>query len=121
MAGEEPMTEYEKQRLARIRENEARLEALGLRSLAASPLLRDTSTSAAAKRKQKGRSAEEDEEYVPSNEGGGQADKEEGGSSSESGQDDEGDGGSKASSRLRAKVPLFYHLVSLISPSFLID
>lgn len=38
MAGEEqPLTEYEKERLARIRENEARLEALGIRRLAASP------------------------------------------------------------------------------------
>jgi hypothetical protein len=120
MAGEEPMTEYEKQRLARIRGNEARLEALGLRSLAASPLLRNPSTSAAAKRKQKGRSAE-DEEYVPFDEGGGRDEEEEEGSSSESGQDDEGDGGSKASSRLRAKVPPFYHIVSSISASSLID
>ncbi|GJN02224.1 hypothetical protein PR202_ga19554 [Eleusine coracana subsp. coracana] len=61
MAEEEPMTEYEKQRLLRIRENEARLEALGLRSLAASPLLRNPSPSTASKRKQKGRSADEDE------------------------------------------------------------
>uniref|UniRef100_A0A453CFC9 Uncharacterized protein n=1 Tax=Aegilops tauschii subsp. strangulata TaxID=200361 RepID=A0A453CFC9_AEGTS len=44
MAGEEqPLTEYEKQRLARIRENEARLQALGIRRLAASPLLNQPS------------------------------------------------------------------------------
>ncbi|KAK3144139.1 hypothetical protein QOZ80_4AG0309250 [Eleusine coracana subsp. coracana] len=103
MAEEEPMTEYEKQRLLRIRENEARLEALGLRSLAASPLLRNPSPSTASKRKQKGRSADEDEEYVPSDEGGGEDEYEEEGSSSESGQDDEVDGGSKSSSRSHAK------------------
>ncbi|KAI4967364.1 hypothetical protein ZWY2020_028333 [Hordeum vulgare] len=49
MAGEEqPLTEYEKERLARIRENEARLEALGIRRLAASPLLNQPSSAAAA-------------------------------------------------------------------------
>ncbi|TVT98053.1 hypothetical protein EJB05_38572 [Eragrostis curvula] len=103
MAGEESMTEYEKQRLSRIRENEARLEALGLRGLAASLLPRNPSPSAAAKRKQKGRSADEDAEYVPSDEGGGEDDEEEERSSSESGQDDEVEGRSKSSSRSHAK------------------
>ncbi|KAL6651115.1 hypothetical protein ACP70R_010040 [Stipagrostis hirtigluma subsp. patula] len=99
--GAEPMTDYEKQRLLRIRENEARLEALGIRSLAASPLLRSPSpAAAAAKRKQKKRSADEDDEYVPSDEGGGGEEDE---SSSESGRDDEVDGESKSSSRSRTK------------------
>ncbi|OEL31545.1 hypothetical protein BAE44_0007435 [Dichanthelium oligosanthes] len=78
MAGDETdghMTEYERQRLLRIRENEARLEALGLRGLAASPLLRNPSPAAAAKGKQKKRSANEDEEYVPSDDGGGKSTK----------------------------------------------
>ncbi|GJN26891.1 hypothetical protein PR202_gb14858 [Eleusine coracana subsp. coracana] len=89
--------------MLRIRENEARLEALGLRGLAASPLLRNPSPSTASKRKQKGRSADEDEEYVPSDEGGGEDGDEEEGSSSESGQDDELDGGSKSSSKSHVK------------------
>jgi len=107
MAGDgtdEHLTEYERQRLARIRENEARLEALGLRGLAASPLLRNPSPAAVAKGKQKKRSADEDEEYVPSDDGRGQEDEDE--SSSESGQDDDMDGEGKSASRSRAKVPL---------------
>nr|CAB3487771.1 unnamed protein product [Digitaria exilis] len=103
MAGDEtdqPMTEYERQRLSRIRENEARLEALGLRSLAASPLLRNPSVAAAAKAKQKKRSADEDEEYAPSEDGGGEEDD---GSSSESGQDEEMDEEGKSASRSRNK------------------
>ncbi|CAN6276412.1 unnamed protein product [Urochloa humidicola] len=105
MAGDETdesLTEYERQRLSRIRENEARLEALGLRSLAASPLLRNPSPAAAAKEKQKKRSADEDEEYVPSDDACGE-DEEEEESSSESGQDDEMDGEGKSVSRSRAK------------------
>ncbi|XP_062226269.1 uncharacterized protein LOC133924649 [Phragmites australis] len=97
--GAQPMTDYEKQRLLRIRENEARLQALGLRGLAASPLLRNPSpAAAAAKRRQKKRSANEDDEYIPSNESGGEEE-----SSSESGQDDEMDRDSKSSSRSNAK------------------
>ncbi|CAN6229006.1 unnamed protein product [Urochloa humidicola] len=105
MAGDEAdesLTEYERQRLARIRENEARLEALGLRGLAASPLLRNPSPAAAAKEKQKKRSADEDEEYVPSDDGRGENDEEDE-SSSGSGQDDEMDGEGKSASRSRAK------------------
>ncbi|CAL5069098.1 unnamed protein product [Urochloa decumbens] len=105
MAGDETdesLTEYERQRLSRIRENEARLEALGLRGLAASPLLRNPSPAAAAKEKQKKRSADEDEEYVPSDDGRGEGDEEDE-SSSESGQDDEMDGEGKLLSRSRAK------------------
>lgn len=128
MAGDEtdqPMTEYERQRLSRIRENEARLEALGLRSLAASPLLRNPSVAAAAKAKQKKRSADEDEEYAPSEDGGGEEDD---GSSSESGQDEEMDEEGKSASRSRNKVRLVspfsslpvFHL-SLISVSPLVD
>ncbi|CAN6249506.1 unnamed protein product [Urochloa humidicola] len=106
MAGDEAdesLTEYERQRLARIRENEARLEALGLRGLAASPLLRNPSPAAAAKEKQKKRSADEDEEYVPSDDGRGENDEEDE-SSSGSGQDDEMDGEGKSASRSRAKA-----------------
>ncbi|KAJ1272020.1 hypothetical protein BS78_06G171200 [Paspalum vaginatum] len=104
MAGEEtdePMTEYERQRLSRIRENEARLEALGLRGLAASPLLRNPSP-AAAKGKPKKRSADEDEEYVPSEDGGGEEEEEEE-SSSGSGRDSEVDEEGKSAYRSRAK------------------
>jgi hypothetical protein len=106
MAGDESdesLTEYERQRLSRIRENEARFEALGLRGLAASPLLRNPSPAAAAKGKQKKRSADEDEEYVPSDDGRGEEEED---SSSESGQDEEMDGEGKSASRSRAKVPL---------------
>ncbi|RCV34710.1 hypothetical protein SEVIR_7G190400v4 [Setaria viridis] len=104
MAGDETdesLTEYERQRLSRIRENEARLEALGLRCLAASPLLRNPSPPAAAKGKQKKRSADEDEEYVPSDDGRGGDDEEESSSGSE--QDEEMDGDGKSASRSRAK------------------
>ncbi|WVZ86543.1 hypothetical protein U9M48_033302 [Paspalum notatum var. saurae] len=103
MAGEEtdePMTEYERQRLSRIRENEARLEALGLRGLAASPLLRNPSP-AAAKGKPKKRSADEDEDYVPYEDGGGEEEEEE--SSSGSGRDSEVDEEGKSAYRSRAK------------------
>lgn len=106
---DEPLTEYERQRLSRIRENEARLEALGLRGLAASPLLRSPSP-AAAQGKQKKRSADEDEEYVPSDDGGGA---EEGESSSESSQDEEVGGEGKSASRSRAKVRFGYHPSSM--------
>ncbi|KAL6903771.1 hypothetical protein ACP4OV_004584 [Aristida adscensionis] len=101
----QPMTDYEKQRLERIRENEARLEALGIRTLAASPLLRNPSpaaAAAAAEKKQKKRPAEEDDEYVPSDEGGG-GEEEEDESSSESGRDDEVDGEGESSPRARTK------------------
>lgn len=114
---DEQLTEYEKQRLSRIRENEARLEALGLRSLAASPLLRSPSPGT-AKGKQKKRSADEDEEYVPSDSGGGEDEDE---SSSESAQDEEVDGEGKSSSRSRAKVRgfPFPQLYAIHSSSFL--
>jgi hypothetical protein len=108
MAGEDqPLTDYEKERLSRIRENEARLQALGIRSLAASPLLNQPSSAAAAaaKRKQKKRSDDVDEEYLPSDETGGEEEEENGESSSAS---DEYDGKeTKASSRSRQKVPPF--------------
>lgn len=103
MAGEEdrPMTEYEKERLARIRENEARLQALGIRRIAASPLLQQPSAAvaAAAKRKQKDRSDDADEEYLPSDDGGGEEEEE---SSSASDQDVEEEE-IKTSSRSRQK------------------
>lgn len=108
MAGEDqPLTEYEKQRLARIRENEARLEALGIRRLAASPLLNQPSSAAAAagaKRKQKKRSDDADEEYLPSD-GGGGGEEEEEESSSAGDQDFEEE--FKASSRSNQKVSPF--------------
>jgi hypothetical protein len=107
MAGEDqPLTDYEKERLSRIRENEARLQALGIRRLAASPLLNQPSSAAAAaaKRKQKKRSDDVDEEYLPSDESGGEEEAH-GESSSAS---DEYDGKeTKASSRSRQKVPPF--------------
>ncbi|KAK1601103.1 hypothetical protein QYE76_007606 [Lolium multiflorum] len=104
MAGEDqPLTDYEKERLSRIRENEARLQALGIRRLAASPLLNQPSSAAAAaaaKRKQKKRSDDVDEEYLPSDESGGE-EEENGESSSAS---DEFDGKeTKPSSRSRQK------------------
>uniref|UniRef100_A0ACD5USV0 Uncharacterized protein n=1 Tax=Avena sativa TaxID=4498 RepID=A0ACD5USV0_AVESA len=105
MAGEDqPLTDYEKVRLSRIRENEARLQALGIRSLAASPLLNQPSSSssaaAAAKRKQKKRSDEADEEYLPSDEGGGE--EEENGESSSASDEYDGEE-TKSSSRSRQK------------------
>ncbi|KAM0915463.1 hypothetical protein ACQ4PT_010861 [Festuca glaucescens] len=105
MAGEDlPLTDYEKERLSRIRENEARLQALGIRSLAASLLLNHPSSAAAAaaaKRKQKKRSDDVDEEYLPSDGDSGREEEENGESSSAS---DEYDGKeTKASSRSRQK------------------
>jgi hypothetical protein len=103
MAGEDrPLTDYEKERLSRIRENEARLQALGIRRLAASPLLNQSSSAAAAaKRKQKKRSDDVDEEYRPSDESGG----EEEGQRSSASEEDDGEE-TKSSSRSRQKVPL---------------
>ncbi|KAJ1702156.1 hypothetical protein LUZ63_001935 [Rhynchospora breviuscula] len=73
---EENVTEYEKQRLLRIRENKARLEALGLPGLASS-ISNDLSNQAQAKsvtteldkKKRKKKSKDyDDEEYEPSDE-----------------------------------------------------
>ncbi|XP_010264258.1 PREDICTED: centrin-1-like [Nelumbo nucifera] len=55
------MSAYEKQRLSRIRENKARLEALGLPTLASSLLRTVEKTS-----KRKGKRKDEDDEYIPS-------------------------------------------------------
>ncbi|XP_006652574.1 uncharacterized protein LOC102701073 [Oryza brachyantha] len=96
----EPMNDYEKERLARIRENEARLQALGIRRLAASPLLHSAAPSAAGKGKRKGRAADADEEYLPSD---GGEDEEGGESSSTSDQDGEEGEDFKSSSRSRKK------------------
>uniref|UniRef100_A0A453CF58 EF-hand domain-containing protein n=1 Tax=Aegilops tauschii subsp. strangulata TaxID=200361 RepID=A0A453CF58_AEGTS len=108
MAGEEqPLTEYEKQRLARIRENEARLQALGIRRLAASPLLNQPSSAAAAagaKRKQKKRSDDADEEYLPSEGGGGEeGEEEEGSSASDQDSDEEFKPSSRSNQKGKAK------------------
>ncbi|XP_052151977.1 uncharacterized protein LOC127770351 [Oryza glaberrima] len=99
-AGGEPMNDYERQRLARIRENEARLQALGIRRLAASPLLHSPASSAGGKGKRKSRAADADEEYLPSD--GGEDDEEEE-SSSTSDQDGEEEEDAEASSRSRKK------------------
>lgn len=56
------MTEYEKQRLSRIAENRARMEALGLTKLASSFV---GSSRGSSKRKGKSKVVEEDEEYMP--------------------------------------------------------
>ncbi|KAF0893712.1 hypothetical protein E2562_029389 [Oryza meyeriana var. granulata] len=101
-AGSEPMNDYEKERLARIRENEARLQALGIRRLAASPLLHSAAPSAAGKGKRKGRAAgaDADEQYLPSY--SEEDEEEEEGSSSASDQDGEEED-IKSSSRSRKK------------------
>ncbi|KAL5216474.1 hypothetical protein ABZP36_007875 [Zizania latifolia] len=98
-AGGQPMNDYEKERLRRIRENEARLRALGIRRLAASPLLRSPPPSAAGKGKRKNPPADVDEEYLPSD--GGEEGEEESSSTSE--QDDEEEEDIKSSSRSRKK------------------
>lgn len=68
----EAITEYEKQRLLRIRENKARLEALGLPGLVSSfhsDLSKSASTSTGPyERKKKKTKADEEEEYQPSDE-----------------------------------------------------
>ncbi|KAG8082790.1 hypothetical protein GUJ93_ZPchr0014g46650 [Zizania palustris] len=97
-AGDQPMNDYEKERLKRIRENEARLRALGIRRLAASSLLRSPPPSAAGKGKRKNLPTDADEEYLPSD-GGEEGEEEESSSTSE--QDDEED--IKSSSRSRKK------------------
>ncbi|KAJ3706572.1 hypothetical protein LUZ61_010277 [Rhynchospora tenuis] len=69
--GEEDMTEYEKQRLSRIRENKARLEALGLPGLASSVRNDKKSvTTAPDKKRKKNTKNYDDEEYEPSDEDG---------------------------------------------------
>lgn len=72
--GEEgDMTDYEKQRLARIMENKARLEALGLRGLASSvrnelPKQAQGKGASSAPKKTKKADADDEEEYQPSEE-----------------------------------------------------
>lgn len=95
----QPMTDYEKERLSRIRDKEARLQALGIRRLAASPLLHPSPPAAAAKRKQKNRSANADDEYLPSEDGGGEEEE----SSLASDQDYDDEEEIKSSSRSRKK------------------
>ncbi|KAJ3681371.1 hypothetical protein LUZ60_015860 [Juncus effusus] len=67
-AGEESMTEYERQRLARMRENKARMEALGLRGLSSSLQTNSESPTNKRKKKKKRVEEEEEEEYRPSDE-----------------------------------------------------
>uniref|UniRef100_A0A0D9W7K5 EF-hand domain-containing protein n=1 Tax=Leersia perrieri TaxID=77586 RepID=A0A0D9W7K5_9ORYZ len=100
-AGGEPMNDYEKQRLARIRENEARIQALGIRRLAASPLLHSPAPSAAEKGKRKSRAADADEEYIPSD--GGEDDDKESSSSGDRDGEEEEDINKSSSSRSRKK------------------
>ncbi|CAJ1948638.1 unnamed protein product [Sphenostylis stenocarpa] len=65
--GKKGVTEYEKQRLSRIAENRARLEALGLPQMALS--LKSFSLHTAKKGKEKKVKEDDDEEYVPEDEG----------------------------------------------------
>ena len=65
--GKKGVTEYEKQRLSRIAENRARLEALGLPKMALS--LKSSHLRTAKKGKEKVKE-DDDEEYVPEDEGG---------------------------------------------------
>ncbi|XP_027906600.1 caltractin-like [Vigna unguiculata] len=65
--GKKGVTEYEKQRLSRIAENRARLEALGLPKMALS--LKSSHLRTAKKEKEKVKE-DDDEEYVPEDEGG---------------------------------------------------
>jgi len=66
--GNKGVTEYEKQRLSRIAENRARLEALGLPQMARS--LKSSHLNTAKKGKEKKVEEDDDEEYVPEDEGG---------------------------------------------------
>ncbi|ESW06741.1 hypothetical protein PHAVU_010G072500 [Phaseolus vulgaris] len=66
--GKKGVTEYEKQRLSRMAENRARLEALGLPQMALS--LKSSHLHIAKKGKEKKAEEDDDEEYVPENEGG---------------------------------------------------
>ncbi|WVZ17916.1 hypothetical protein V8G54_010898 [Vigna mungo] len=66
--GKKGVTEYEKQRLSRIAENRARLEALGLPKMALS--LKSSHLRTAKKGKEKKVKEDDDEEYLPEDEGG---------------------------------------------------
>lgn len=67
-SGKKGVTEYEKQRLSRIAENRARLEALGLPKMALS--LKSSHLRTAKKRKEKKVEEDDDEEYLPEDEAG---------------------------------------------------
>ncbi|KAK8965478.1 hypothetical protein KSP40_PGU022069 [Platanthera guangdongensis] len=114
MAGE-GVSDYEKQRLARISENKARLEALGLPHLASSFLRSSSEQKSRAqnlkKRKgmrSRGRGGDEEEEYRPSDDDGAAEDddKEE---NSSAGEEEEED--FRISSRSRRKVRLLGYLL----------
>ncbi|ONK55712.1 uncharacterized protein A4U43_C10F230 [Asparagus officinalis] len=85
-------SDYEQQRLARIRENRARLEALGLPNLASSLLLSSSKqrgqTQNKGKQKQKRNGKEDEDEYRPSDE---DDDDDDGGSCSSSEEEEEGE------------------------------
>ncbi|XP_008796080.2 YTH domain-containing protein 1-like [Phoenix dactylifera] len=111
--GDDGISEYESQRLSRIKENRARLEALGLPQLASSligslskhrrPGEEDKGKKKAKKRKGVGRSSaddEDDEEYRPSDEN---EEQEDGESSSSSEEEKEKDKKPPSGSRRKGK------------------
>lgn len=63
---QDSVSEYEKQRLSRIAENKARMEALGLRKMAS---LLTGSAQNSRKNKGKARVVDKDEDYMPEEEG----------------------------------------------------
>lgn len=90
--GEEQINDvsgYEQQRLARIRENRARLEALGLPTLASSLLASSSKKELGPAKAKKKKRDEEDDDYRPSDEDDGQRDKRDGESCSDTDDDEQ--------------------------------
>lgn len=84
--GEQQITDYEKQRLSRIRSNMARMAALGLPTLSSSlSASSHREGKPASNNKEKKKAIMEDDEYTPNREEGGDASS----SSSEDGEEDE--------------------------------
>lgn len=118
---EEEIHDYEKQRLSRIRENRARLAALGLPTLASSLLgsagKKHLKTKGKEEKKKKAstKTREEDLEYQPSEGEDGESS-----SAEEEDNEDNKDSGGNGSSGSRKRSSSFVRKVGFILPLFLL-
>lgn len=104
------VSEYEKQRLSRIAENKARMEALGLRKMASS--LTGSARSSRMKNKGKGKVVvEDDEDYRPEEEGPSSSTEEDEGNEDD---DDEDYLGGRSSGSHKTKIHSWMKVAALM-------